>query len=147
MIVLDTNVLSEPMRAECSPVVVAWLNRQRAESLYLTTVSMAELLLGLALMPLGVRRSRLEVKIAEIGNIFGERRTLAFDIRAARSFAMLVARARAGGHVIGVADGQIAAIAASQGFAVATRDTAPFIAAGVPVINPWEQPTPPPGTP
>lgn len=137
MIVLDTNVLSEPMRADGNPVVANWLDRQVVDTLYLTTVNLAELLLGIELMPFGVRRSRLEARLGEIIDVFGERRMLAFDARAARLFAVLVARARAGGHAIAVADGQIAAIAAAHGFSVATRDTAPFVAAGVPVIDPW----------
>jgi predicted nucleic acid-binding protein len=137
MIVLDTNVLSEPMRADGNPVVANWLDRQIVDTLYLTTVNLAELLLGIELMPFGVRRSRLEARIGEIIAVFGERRMLVFDARAARLFAVLVARARAAGHAIAVADGQIAAIAAAHGFSVATRDTAPFIAAGVPVIDPW----------
>jgi toxin FitB len=137
MIVLDTNVLSEPMRADGNPVVARWLDRQVADTLYLTTVNLAELLLGIELMPLGVRRSRLEARIGEIIDMFGERRMLVFDARAARLSAVLIARGRAAGHAIAVADGQIAAIAAVHGFSVATRDTAPFIAAGVPVIDPW----------
>jgi predicted nucleic acid-binding protein len=137
MIIVDTNVLSEPMRADGNPAVADWLDRQETDTLYLTTVNLAELLLGIELMPLGLRRSRLEARIGEVISAFGERRTLAFDARAARFFAVLVARARAAGHAIPVADGQIAAIAAAHGFAVAARDTGPFIAAGVPVINPW----------
>src|ERR1700722_2076243 len=120
MIVLDTNVLSEPMRADGNPVITAWLDRQIAETLYLTTVSLAELLLGIELMPLGMRRSRLEARIGEIIDAFGERRMLVFDARSARLFTVLVARARAAGHAIAVADGQTAAIAAEHGFSVAT---------------------------
>jgi predicted nucleic acid-binding protein len=137
MIIVDTNVLSEPMRPDGNPAIAAWLDRQATNTLYLTTVNLAELLLGIELMPIGLRRSRLEARIGEVINAFGERRTLVFDARAARFFAVLVGRARAAGQAIGVADGQIAAIAAAHGFAVATRDTAPFIAAGVPVIDPW----------
>jgi predicted nucleic acid-binding protein len=137
MIILDTNVLSEPMRADGDAAVAAWLDRQMVETLYLTTVNLAELLLGVELLPLGVRRSRLEARIGAVINGFGETRMLAFDARAARLFAVLVGRARGTGHAIGVADGQIAAIAAVHGFSVATRDTAPFVAAGVPVIDPW----------
>ena len=137
MIVVDTNVLSEPMRINADPAVAAWLDRQRPDTLFLTTVTLSELLLGLELMPLGLRRSRLEARIAEVVDVFSERRILAFDARAARVFAVSVARARGAGHTIGVADGQIAAIAAVHGFAVATRDVAPFVAAGVPVIDPW----------
>jgi predicted nucleic acid-binding protein len=137
MIVLDTNVLSEPMRADGNPVVASWLDRQVADTLYLTTVNLAELLLGIELMPLGMRRSRLEARIGETIDALGERRMLVFDARAARLLAVMIARARAAGHSIAVADGQIAAIAAAHGFSVATRDTAPFIAAGVAVIDPW----------
>jgi len=137
MIIVDTNVLSEPLKTGGDPAVAAWLDRQDIDVLYLTTVNLAELLLGIELMPLGSRRSRLEARIGTVIGTFGEDRTLAFDARAARLFALLVARARNAGHAIGVADGQIAAIAAVHGFAVATRDTAPFIAAGVPVIDPW----------
>lgn len=138
MIVVDTNVLSEPMRTNGDPAVADWLDRQRPDTLFLTTVTLAELLLGLELMPLGLRRSRLEARIGEVIAAFGERQTLAFDTRAARVFAVSVARARAAGHTISVADGQIAAIAAAHGFAVATRDVMPFVAAGVPVIDPWK---------
>lgn len=138
MIILDTNVLSEPMRAQGNAVVTHWLDRQNSDTLYLTTVNLAELLLGAELMPLGLRRSRLEARIGEVIDAFGDRRTLAFDARSARFFAVLVARARGAGHAIGIADGQIAAIAAAHGFAVATRDTSPFVAAGIPVIDPWD---------
>lgn len=137
MIILDTNVLSEPMKADGNAAVAAWLDRQIIETLYLTTVNLAELLLGVELMPLGTRRSRLEARIGEVINTFGETRTLPFDARAARFFAVLVGRARVVGHAIATADGQIAAISAAHGFSVATRDTAPFVAAGIPVINPW----------
>jgi predicted nucleic acid-binding protein len=137
MIIIDTNVLSEPMRRDGDPAVTVWLDRQRPETLYLTTVNLAELLLRVEPMPLGLRRSRLEARIGEVVAMFGERRTLPFDARAARFFAVLVARAPAAGHAIAVADGQIAGIAAAHGFSVATQDTAPFVAAGIPVIDPW----------
>jgi predicted nucleic acid-binding protein len=127
------------MKVDGNAAVAAWLDRQVVDTLYLTSVNLAELLLGIELLPLGLRRSRLEARIGEVVNTFGERRTLVFDAAAARFFAVLVARARAAGQAIGVADGQIAAIAAAHGFAVATRDTAPFIAAGVPVIDPWNR--------
>jgi predicted nucleic acid-binding protein len=100
-------------------------------------VNLAELLLGIELLPLGLRRSKLKARIDKIVNVFGERRTLVFDARATRFVAVLVARARAAGYAIAVADGQIAAIAAAHGFSVATRDTAPFVAAGISVIDPW----------
>ena len=72
------------MRADGNPVVANWLDRQIVETLYLTTVNLAELLLGIELTPLGMRRSRLEARPGEIIDVFGERRMLAFDARAAR---------------------------------------------------------------
>lgn len=138
MIVLDTNVVSEPMRALGSAAVLAWLDRQAAETLYLTATSLSELLVGLEVLPDGRRKSGLDRALADlIAELFGPR-ILPFDASAAEAYARLVGRARAAGRTIGVADGQIAAIAAAHGFVVATRDVAPFEAAGVPVVNPWE---------
>jgi len=138
MIVLDTNVVSEPMKAKGDPAVKAWLDRQVADTLYLTATSLSELLVGIEIMPAGKRRKGLDAALgALIARLFGSR-VLPFDQQAAKTYGTLIGRARAAGHVISVADGQIAAIAAAQGFAVATRDIIPFAAAGVPVINPWD---------
>jgi predicted nucleic acid-binding protein len=137
VIILDTNVVSEPMRPNGDPAVRDWLDRQSIDVLYLTATSLAELLVGIAVLPAGQRRDGLDAALAAlIARLFGPR-ILPFDQPAARDFAVLVGRARARGHAIGVADGQIAAIATARGFAVATSDAAPFDAAGVPVINPW----------
>ncbi|MGH2388570.1 MAG: type II toxin-antitoxin system VapC family toxin [Chloroflexota bacterium] len=138
MIVLDTNVVSEPMRPYGNPTVQAWLDRQVAETLYLTATSLAELLVGIEILPAGKRKDGLTAALAELmTRLFGSR-VLPFDQQAAVAYAPVVSRARAGGTIISVADGQIAAIAAGRGFAVATRDATPFVAAGVPVIDPWE---------
>jgi hypothetical protein len=140
VILLDTNVVSEPMRPKPNGNVVAWLDAQAAETLYLSTVSLAELLLGIESLPAGpAKRDRkaLAAALAEqVIALFGER-IVPFDLAAAHAYAKIVARARQYGHPIAVADAQIAAIAASRHFSVATRDEAPFQAAGVPVINPW----------
>ena len=137
MIVLDTNVVAAPMKANFTPAVCAWLDRQVAETLYLTAVSLSELLLGIALLPSGRRRDGLDAALTDLmERLFGGR-ILPFDEAAAARYATLVAKARAAGRAISVADGQIAAIAAVHGFSVATRDTAPFLAAGVPVLDPW----------
>lgn len=137
MIVLDTNVVSEPIKRRANPAVQAWLDEQAAETLYLTATSLAELLLGIEIMPDGRRKDGLGAALAELVAGLFESRILPFDQRAATAYAPLVGRARADGRILSVADGQIAAIAAVHGFTVATRDTAPFVAAGVPVINPW----------
>ena len=137
MIVLDTNVVSEPMRPGGNPAVQAWLDAQVAETLYLTATGLSELLLGVEILPDGRRKEGLGAALAELVTTLFESRVLPFDRQAAMVYAPLVGRTRARGHAMSVADGQIAAIAAAHGFTVATRDTAPFAAAGVPVINPW----------
>jgi hypothetical protein len=137
VILLDTNVVSEPMRPRPDRKVLAWLDAQVAETLYLSTVSLAELLFGIESLPAGKRRKALAAALHDqIIALFGER-IVPFDLGAAKTYAPVVIRARRHGHPIAVADAQIAAIAASRQFTVATRDEAPFRAAGVPVINPW----------
>jgi hypothetical protein len=118
-------------------MVLLWLDTQAAESLYLSTMSLAELLLGIESLPAGKRRRLLAANLRKqiIGLFQG--RILPFDVGAAEVYARLVVQARRRSHPISVADAQIAAIAASRQFTVATRDEAPFKAAGVPVINPW----------
>ena len=137
MIILDTNVVSEPMKANGAPSVVDWLDRQAVETLFLTAVNLAELLVGVETMPVGKRREGVGAALtALISRLFGSR-ILPFDEDAARTYANLVASARAKGVALSVADAQIAAIATVRGFAVATRDTAAFVAADVPIIDPW----------
>ncbi len=137
MILLDTNVVSEPMRPKPDARVLAWLDAQAAESLYLSTVSFAELLLGIVSLPPGKRRKALASAFHEqVIALFGER-VVPFDLAAAEAYAQVVTRARRHGYPIAVADAQIAAVAESHRFTVATRDEAPFHAAGIPVINPW----------
>ena len=139
MILLDTNVVSEPLRPQPDPNVLDWLDAQAAETLCLSTVSLAELLLGIENLPAGKRRTSLSAALQEqVVALFGER-IIPFDLAAAQAYAGLVARARRHGHPIAVADAQIAAIAASRQFVVATRDFAPFKAAGVPFIDPWSK--------
>lgn len=138
MIVLDTNVVSEPMKPNGNPAVQTWLDQQVAETLYLTATSLSELLVGIQILPDGKRREGLDAALSELlAGLFGSR-ILPFNREAATAYARLVGRARTAGHLISVANGQMAAIAAEHGFTVATRDTAPFVAAGVPAINPWE---------
>jgi predicted nucleic acid-binding protein len=138
MIVLDTNVVSEPLRAAASPAVIAWLDRQNLETLFLSTIGLAELRHGVAALPEGKRKDGLRTALeGRILSLFGSR-ILAFDTAAADAYAVIRARAKAAGKTIGASDGYIAATAAAHSFAVATRDTGPFEAAGVPVVNPWE---------
>lgn len=136
MILLDTNVVSEAMKPHPEPTVKAWLNAQSVETLYLSSISLAELLFGIAALPDGRRKDALGNVLDGLMNLF-DGRVLSFDPAAARHYAELAAKARAAGRGLPVPDGYIAAIAVSQGFSVATRDIAPFKAANVRVINPW----------
>jgi len=138
MIILDTNVISEPLRPTGDAAVLAWLDHQDIETLYLTTITIAELRFGIAALPSGKRRSRLEEDFENgILSLFIGR-ILAFDEAATITYARIRSKARSTGKAIGVTDAFIAAIAAHHEFAVATRDVSPFEVAGVRVINPWK---------
>lgn len=138
MIVLDTNVVSEAMKPEPNPAVRAWLNDQVAETLYLTSVTLAELLFGIGALPPGKRKDMLAQALEGLLGFFAGR-VLPFDTDAARHYAELAVAARTAGKGLPTPDGYIAAIAASRAFIVASRDTAPFVAAHVQVINPWAE--------
>lgn len=137
MIILDTNVVSEAMKTQMNPAVLIWLNKQRASDLYLTATSLAELRLGIEILPIGRRKAFLAGALERVVRQATGNRVLAFDVDAARMYAEIVSLARAKGLAIGIADGQIAAVAAVHGFTVATRDTSPFEAAGAGFVNPW----------
>lgn len=137
MIVLDTNVISEAMKAEPNPNVRAWLNEQVTETIYLSSVTLAELLFGIGALPACRRKETLSQMLNGLLELF-EDRVLAFDTDAARHYAALAVAARSAGKGFPTPDGYIAAIADAHGFAVATRDVGPFQVAGLQVINPWE---------
>lgn len=137
MILLDTNVVSEATKPESHPTVRAWLDSQVAETLFLPSVTVAELLFGIGALHNGKRKNMLATRIDGLLEVFAGR-ILPFDTRAARRYADLAVKARAGGKGFPTPDGYIAAIAAAHGFAVASRDTSAFKAAGLTVINPWE---------
>jgi predicted nucleic acid-binding protein len=138
MIILDTNVVSEAMKPEPNPAVRAWLNDQVAETLYLSSVTLAELLFGVGSLPDGRRKDMLAQALDGLMGLFRDR-VLPFDTDAARCYADLAVTVRSAGRGFSTPDGYIAAIAASRGFVVASRDTAPYEAAKVTVINPWER--------
>ena len=137
MIVLDTNVVSEAMKPEPHPAVRAWLNEQAGETLYMSSVTLAELLFGIAALPAGKRKDRLAQTLDGLLGLFRDR-VLPFDADAARRYATLAVTAKADGRGFPTPDGYIAAIAVSRGFLVASRDTAPYEAADVTIINPWK---------
>ena len=138
MILLDTNVVSEPLRPAPDHRVVAWIDAQALETLFLSAITVAELRAGVALLPAGKRRAGLQESLeTRVLPLFAGR-VLPFDLGCTQAYAELRAKARAAGLAITSADGYIAAIAAANGLVVATRDTVPFEAAGAAVINPWQ---------
>jgi toxin FitB len=139
MILLDTNVMSEPLRRAPEPRVVAWIDAQAMETLFLSAITVAELRAGVALLPPGKRRAGLQDNLERRVLPLFAGRVLPFDLACTQAFAALMAKSRSAGLAIATADGYIAAIAAANGFAVATRDASPFKAAGVTVLDPWGQ--------
>lgn len=137
MILLDTNVVSEPLRPAPDSRVIQWIDAQPLETLFLSAVTVAELRAGVALLPAGKRRTGLQQNLEKRVLPLFAGRVLPFDLACTQAYAALLASARAAGLAVATADGYIAAIAAANGFSVATRDSGPFKAAGVAVINPW----------
>ncbi len=137
MIVLDTNVVSELLRADPAAQVEAWLSAQDGASVYFTAVGEAELRYGVAILPQGKRRTALIKTIEGILEEDFRDRILAFDRAAASVYATISANRRATGRPISQFDCQIAAIASANGAAVATRNTADFAGCGIVVIDPW----------
>lgn len=136
MIVVDTNVVSEALRVAPDPHVIAWLDAQPAESLFLTSVSYAELMLGIARLPAGRKRTAIAEAVSQVLQELFAGRILPFDRVAADAYAGIVVAAQERGHTLSIADAQIASIAQSLDFRVATRDKA-FEHAGGTVIDPW----------
>ena len=138
MILLDTNVVSEPLRAAPDARVIEWIDAQPLETLFLSAITVAELRAGVALLPAGRRRTGLQENLeTRVLPLFAGR-VLPFDLACTQAYAKLMSAARAAGLAIASADGYVAAIAATNGLAVATRDTGLFKAAGAAVIDPWQ---------
>ena len=138
MILLDTNVVSEPLRHAPEARVIEWIDAQPLETLYLCAMTVAELRAGVALLPAGKRRAALHESLEKRVLPMFVGRVLPFDLASTNAYAELLATVRKSGNGIETADACIAAVAVANGFIVATRDTSPFQAAGVTVINPWE---------
>lgn len=138
MILLDTNVVSEVMTPKPQESVLEWLNSQQTETLYLSTITIAEIGYGLHLLPAGKRRRILEGRFdLFIGSGFAQR-VLSFGERAARLYGELMGHSRKLGQPMSIFDGQIAAIARANRFAVATRNVRDFEICGLEIVNPFE---------
>ncbi len=138
MIVLDTNVVSELMKAKPSPAVLAWIARGDSSGYCTTSITQAEILHGVMLLPASRRRRAIESAAEAMFATDFAGRILAFDSSAARSYAELVSDRRRRGRPISQFDAQIAAIARVAGATLATRNVRDFEHCGVGVVDPWE---------
>jgi toxin FitB len=138
VIVLDTNVLSALMRKAPDAGVAAWLDRQPVESIWITSITLFEARLGLALLPPGRRRRALEAAFERLLAEDLENRVLDFDSAAAGESAKLAAKRQAAGRSVDMRDTQIAGIALARHATLATRNVRHFEDLDVPVVNPWE---------
>jgi len=137
VIVLDTNVLSEVLRANPEPRVVEWLSDQPRASVFTTTITRGEILYGIRVLPAGKRRDGLWNAATKIFDVDFDGQVLSFDSTAADDFAEISAGRRAAGRPIAQFDAQIAGITRSRGAQLATRNVSDFEKCGFEVINPW----------
>jgi len=138
MILLDTNVISALMDQVPEESVVAWLDRQPAESVWITSVTLFEARLGLALLPKGRRQQRLQAAFDSLLAEDLEHRVLDFDSPAATEAAALAAARQKAGRPVDIRDTQIAGIALARRATIATRNVSHFADLTVSVVNPWE---------
>ena len=137
MIILDTNVISEPLKPRPDVAVLRWLDLQSPATLYVTTISQAELLAGVAALPRGRRRTELRRVIdTELVSLFANR-ILPFGERSAEAYAQVVTAATRAGNPMDFADAAIAAIAIEHNFILASRNVVDFKGLSVKLINPW----------
>lgn len=137
MIILDTNVLSAVMSAAPDPRVVAWLDGQPAESIWITTITVFEARLGLARLPASRKRRALELSFALLLHDDLEGRVLDFDADAAVAAALLAAKRQKAGKPVDIRDTEIAGIAIARRATIATRNVRQFEDLDIPVVNPW----------
>lgn len=138
MIILDTNVLSALMRPVPETPVVAWLDRQPSESVWITSITLFEIRMGLALLPRGKRRQALESTFDLLLKEDLEDRVLAFDSAAAAEAAAVAADRQKSGRSVDMRDTQIAGIALARRATLATGNVRHFRDLKVPVVDPWK---------
>jgi len=138
MIILDTNVVSEAARTVPDERVIRWWQAQPPHRLFATTITRAELLYGIGLLPEGKRKDMTCRMVAAIFSKGLNSRVLGFDEDAADAYAHIAASRRRMGKPIGQFDGLIAAITQSRRARLATRNTKDFVDCGIELVNPWE---------
>lgn len=137
MIVLDTNALSDGMKPSPSEGVLRWLALEEPSSVFVTTITQAEILAGIEVMPAGRRRQGLAAAAIRMFEEYFHGRILAFDAEAARQFATISGIRKAAGRPISQFDAMIAAIVRVHRATLATRNTGDFEHCGIRLINPW----------
>ena len=138
MNILDTNVISAMMQATPEPVVVTWLNAQKASSIWTTSISVFEIGFGLALMPTGKRQRTLQEAFEKALNQDMQGRVLEFDVAAATEAATIAAKLQAAGRPIEMRDVMIAGTVIAHKSTLVTRNTKHFADTGIPLISPWQ---------
>lgn len=137
MIILDTNIISEMMKSAPSINVISWFDKQVTATLFITTITIAEITYGLHALPLGARRKTLENAFHNTLIDGFAHRVLLFDEKAARIYGEIMGNRKTLGHPFSILDGQIAAIAHSRNAKLATRNSRDFIECGIELINPF----------
>ncbi len=137
MIVLDTNVVSELMRKDAAAEVVAWVDRHPGDQVFITVVTAAELLYGVARLPDGHRKQVLAAKVRDLIDEDFEDQVLPFSSDSAHHYAEIAASRERLGKPISMADAQIAAICRQYDLPLGTRNTKDFADTGIRVFNPW----------
>ena len=137
MIILDTNVISALMQQQPDPVVVAWLDEQPAESIWITSITLFEARYGIALLTHGQRKATLQERFEQLMQEDLENRVLLFDANAAEHAAELAAQRKERGRPVDMRDTFIAGIALAKRATLATRNLRHFKDLSVTVVSPW----------
>lgn len=137
MIILDTNVLSEPLRPCPSLRVLKWLDGQPPDQLFTTAITEAEILFGISVLPKGKRQTELRARAETLFGRLLQARVLSFDSKAAHAYAEVASFRRSIGRPMSPADAQVCAIALTSKAAIASRNIADFEGCGVELLNPW----------
>jgi len=136
---LDTNVLSELMRPQPNAHVAHWVTDKAAHMLYISTITEAEILYGLGLLPQGKRRDVMTAAFQALLNRFFQKRVMAFDRREAACYAEIMIIRRSIGRPITQHDAMIAAIAKTHSMQLATRNTKDFEGLDIDIVNPFDE--------
>jgi predicted nucleic acid-binding protein len=138
MIILDTNVVSELMKPLPAQSLLTWLDQQESDTLYITSVTIGEIMYGLHALPSGKRRTSLEVAFKQVLSEAFMDRSFPFDDAAAMMYGKIMGSCKEKGRVMSVCDGQIASIASHRHARLATRNVKDFEACKITLVNPFE---------